>query len=171
VILRPKTAVVLRYRQAIFGAYEIALIRYVADARFLQRISLHCKNRMFLRLDGLNIVNVRSTMLDQHRWFVPYIEIFAAEKLPWAATPAVHSLTAQPDSQEYAALIKARAKARNRSEAAPLTVLGCASVPGDDALLHRPADAAHKAHRIGWTQRAMTRSHSPSSLLRMTGTN
>jgi hypothetical protein len=49
-----------------------------------------CKNWVFLRLDALGIVNVRPTMLDEHRAFRPFIEIFTSRKLPWATTSAVH---------------------------------------------------------------------------------
>ncbi len=69
-----------------------------------------CKNWMFMRLRGLDVVNVRPTMLDEHRWFAPYIEIFAAQRLPWAATSAVHSFAAQPDPEGYAALVEAFAR-------------------------------------------------------------
>ena len=69
-----------------------------------------CKNWLFMRLDALGVVNVRPTMLDEHGWFRPYIEIFTAEKLVWAATPAVHSFPTQPDPQGYAPLIEAFAR-------------------------------------------------------------
>ncbi len=69
-----------------------------------------CKNWMFMHLRGLDVVNVRPTMLDERRWFAPYIEIFAAQRLPWAATSAVHSFAAQPDREGYAALVEAFAR-------------------------------------------------------------
>ncbi|TIU58111.1 MAG: aldehyde-activating protein, partial [Mesorhizobium sp.] len=40
------------------------------------------------------------TMLDDHAWFAPFIETWTAEKLPWAATPAVHSYEALPEEYE-----------------------------------------------------------------------
>ena len=66
-----------------------------------------CKNWVFLRLDALGIVNVRPTMLDEHLWFRPFIEIFASRKLPWAATSAVHSFETLPDPQAFGSLIEA----------------------------------------------------------------
>jgi hypothetical protein len=68
----------------------------------------HCKNWMFTRPQGLDfLVNVRATMLDEHDWYVPFVEVFASEKLPWAATPAVHSFATQPDLEGYAPLVEA----------------------------------------------------------------
>jgi hypothetical protein len=65
-----------------------------------------CKNWVFLRLDALGIVNVRPTMLDEHRWFRPFIEIFTSRKLPWATTSAVHSFETLPDPQAFRSLIE-----------------------------------------------------------------
>ncbi|MBV9287655.1 MAG: GFA family protein [Hyphomicrobiales bacterium] len=65
-----------------------------------------CRNWLFLRLDALGIVNVRPTMLDEHGWFRPFIEIFASRKLPLAATSAVHSFETMPDPQAFGTLIE-----------------------------------------------------------------
>jgi hypothetical protein len=65
-----------------------------------------CMTWMFTRprsMDGF--VNLRPTMLDDHAWFVPYIESFIAEKLPWATTPAMHSFERFPDPGDYGPLI------------------------------------------------------------------
>jgi len=66
-----------------------------------------CKNWVFLRLDGLGIVNVRPTMLDEHRRFRPYIEIFTSRKLPRATTSAVHSFETLPEPEAFGPLIEA----------------------------------------------------------------
>ncbi|HYI01679.1 serine hydrolase domain-containing protein [Hyalangium sp.] len=43
---------------------------------------------MFTRPEGMDaFVNLRPSMLDDRSWFVPYIETYTVEKLPWA-TPA-----------------------------------------------------------------------------------
>lgn len=56
-----------------------------------------CKSWLFTRFDrNVPIVNLRATMLDDHGWFEPFIETCAAEKLPWAATPAKHSFAQFP---------------------------------------------------------------------------
>ena len=65
-----------------------------------------CMTWMFTRPRGMGgFVNLRPTMLDDHAWFVPYIESCTAEKLPWATTPAVHSFTRFPDPADYGSLI------------------------------------------------------------------
>jgi len=57
----------------------------------------HCMSWMFTRPHGLDqLVNVRSTMLEQAPSLVPFIETCTNEKLPWATTPAVHSFGAFP---------------------------------------------------------------------------
>ncbi len=57
-----------------------------------------CKSWMFTRPEGLDdIVNVRATMLDDRAWFRPFVEFWTKEKLPWAATPAVHSYATEPE--------------------------------------------------------------------------
>jgi hypothetical protein len=43
----------------------------------------HCMSWMYTRPEGMDqFVNVRPTMLDQPRWFSPFIETFTNEKLP-----------------------------------------------------------------------------------------
>jgi hypothetical protein len=50
----------------------------------------HCMTWMFTRPDGIDFfVNLRPTLLDDPSWFVPYMETWTSEKLPWATTPAV----------------------------------------------------------------------------------
>ncbi|MGE0237691.1 MAG: GFA family protein [Parvibaculaceae bacterium] len=67
----------------------------------------HCKNWMFTHAHGLDFfVNVRATMLDQHDWYVPFVEVNTAEGLPWARTPAKHSFPTQPDLAGFAPLIE-----------------------------------------------------------------
>jgi|GEM_PF-3783742 len=55
--------------------------------------------------DEYPFVNLRATMLDNPRWFQPYIETWADEKLPWANTGAARSYGTQPDFDEYESLI------------------------------------------------------------------
>lgn len=66
----------------------------------------HCKTWMFTR-PGVapHVVNVRPSVLDDHAWVVPFVETFTAEKVPWAATPAVHSFATFPAMSDYAALM------------------------------------------------------------------
>ena len=69
-----------------------------------------CKSWMFTRIDALSwLVNLRPSMLDDHRWYAPFIELFTREKLPWAATPARHSYETSPEPAEFEPLMKAYA--------------------------------------------------------------
>ena len=71
----------------------------------------HCKNWMFTRPTGMDwLVNVRATMLDEHQWYTPFIEVATAEGLQWAKTSAVHSFATHPEQEKYAPLIEAFAK-------------------------------------------------------------
>lgn len=65
-----------------------------------------CKSWVFTRPPGeLPFVNLRATMLDDARWFEPYVETWTREKLPWASTGAVRSYATEPALEEYAALV------------------------------------------------------------------
>ena len=66
----------------------------------------YCMSWMFTRPQGVDFfVNVRPTMLDKSRWFMPLIETQTQEKLPWATTPARYSFTAFPPPERYRALM------------------------------------------------------------------
>ena len=66
-----------------------------------------CLSWMFTRPEGMNeFVNLRPSMLDDHRWIVPFIEVWTQEKLPWSNTPAVHSYATLPALTDYAKLIE-----------------------------------------------------------------
>jgi hypothetical protein len=66
-----------------------------------------CRSWMFTRLEGLDwFVNLRPTMLDNARWFTPFVETWTSEKLPWVATPAKHSYAALPAMEDFEVLTK-----------------------------------------------------------------
>lgn len=65
----------------------------------------HCKSWVFTRPEGAGFVNLRAMMLDEPRWFQPYVETWTDEKLPWAITGAVRSYGTQPALAEYESLI------------------------------------------------------------------
>ncbi len=70
---------------------------------------------MFTRPEGIDaFVNLRPTMLDDPRWFTPFIETWTREKLHWAVTPAVHSFERLPAMSEYEGLVKAYAAQAGR---------------------------------------------------------
>jgi hypothetical protein len=67
---------------------------------------------LFTRPEGVDwFVNVRPTLLEDPSWFVPFVETYTAEALPWAKTGAVHSYPGLPApeiwprlAEEYALL-------------------------------------------------------------------
>lgn len=71
----------------------------------------YCKSWVFTRPHEVaHFVNVRPTMFDDLSWFVPFIETYTSEKVPWATTPACHSFDQFPALTEYAGLIVEYAK-------------------------------------------------------------
>lgn len=61
---------------------------------------------MFTRIaPDPGFVNVRATMLDDARWFVPFVETWTDEALLWATTPARHRYPGVPPADAYPALI------------------------------------------------------------------
>ena len=67
----------------------------------------HCMSWMFTRPEGLDfLVNLRTTMLDDASWLVPFVETCTLERLPWATTPAVHSFEQFPAADLYPKLLE-----------------------------------------------------------------
>lgn len=67
----------------------------------------HCMSWMFTRPEGIDwFVNVRSTMLDDPAWSMPFMETWTSEGLSWAKTPAVHSYEALPPMEAYEGLLR-----------------------------------------------------------------
>jgi hypothetical protein len=67
----------------------------------------NCKSWMFTRMEpDMGFVNVRATLLDDARWFEPFIETYTSEALPWAKTPAKHSYEKFPAMEDYARLTR-----------------------------------------------------------------
>jgi hypothetical protein len=66
----------------------------------------YCKTWMFTRPEGFDFVNLRPSMLDEHGWFAPFIEVWTSEKLPWAATGAVRSFETEPEFSSYEGLMQ-----------------------------------------------------------------
>ena len=64
-----------------------------------------CMTWMFTRIEGLDFVNVRPSVLDDRIWFAPFIETMTREKLAWACTPARHSYEGFPAMEELPALL------------------------------------------------------------------
>jgi hypothetical protein len=69
-----------------------------------------CMSWMFTRVEGMDwFVNLRPSVLDDHGWFEPFVELWAGEKLPWAATGARHSYAGAPEMAEFQTLMQAYA--------------------------------------------------------------
>ena len=67
----------------------------------------YCMSWVFTRPNAeIPFVNLRSTMLDDASWVVPFIESYVSEKLPWATTPATHSFEKFPEREDYPVLIQ-----------------------------------------------------------------
>jgi hypothetical protein len=70
-----------------------------------------CLSWLFTRAEGMDwFVNLRAPVLDHHGWFEPFVELFTAEKFPWAATGARHSYEGSPEMAEWEKLMAAFAE-------------------------------------------------------------
>lgn len=67
----------------------------------------HCKSWMFTRPNGMEtLVNVRATMLDDHAWFVPFVETATSEGFAWAKTGARHSFPNLPGPEAFGPIVE-----------------------------------------------------------------
>jgi hypothetical protein len=67
-----------------------------------------CLAWLFTRVEGMDwFVNLRASVLDDHSWFEPYVELWTGERLPWAATGAAHSYASAPGMAEFETLMEA----------------------------------------------------------------
>ena len=67
----------------------------------------YCMTWMFTHPAGDDgYVNLRPSTLDDHAWFVPFIEVFTQAKLPWAGTGSAHSYATFPTGADYGALAR-----------------------------------------------------------------
>lgn len=65
-----------------------------------------CKSWVYTALPAeMGFVNVRATLLDDVAWYVPFVETYTSEALPWAKTPAVHSFETFPPMAAYPAIL------------------------------------------------------------------
>jgi hypothetical protein len=71
----------------------------------------HCLSWMFTRPEGADeIVNLRTTMLDEVPSEPPFIETYASAALPWAKTGASHSFPEFPPMERFGELMAAFAQ-------------------------------------------------------------
>ena len=65
-----------------------------------------CKSWMFTQPPDLDwFMNLRTTMLDDHAWAAPYVEIYRKEGFPWAATGAKHTFDGLPGEADWPRLM------------------------------------------------------------------
>lgn len=65
-----------------------------------------CKSWVFTRIAfDVGFVNVRPTMLDDAGWYVPFMETYTSEALPWAKTPAKHHYPQFPEMADFGKLL------------------------------------------------------------------
>lgn len=75
----------------------------------------YCMSWLFTRPEGLeDFVNVRATLMDDARFFSPFLETYTDEKLPWATTPARHSFNRFPPVEQFPALLAEFAEASDK---------------------------------------------------------
>ncbi len=74
----------------------------------------HCKNWLFTRISGGELVNMRPTMLEDASWVRPYIESYAPQKLPGVETGAKFSFDEFPPREKYPELMAGFAAERAR---------------------------------------------------------
>ncbi|MCA1661679.1 MAG: GFA family protein [Novosphingobium sp.] len=66
-----------------------------------------CKSWLFTTHEALrDMVNVRTTMLDQLPAEPPFVEMFTDEALPWVKTGAKHSFAQFPAADEFGPLMQ-----------------------------------------------------------------
>lgn len=66
----------------------------------------HCKSWIFTRIEAdKSFVNIRASMLDDHTGFVPFVELWTSEKIPWATTPAQRSFETMPAMEAFPSLL------------------------------------------------------------------
>lgn len=70
-----------------------------------------CKSWLFTRPHDVGeFVNVRATMMEDAQSFVPFVESYTDEMLPWASTGARFSFEKFPTEDDFPALLTAYAE-------------------------------------------------------------
>ena len=67
-----------------------------------------CKAWMFTRLEAVGpFVNLRAPVLDDHAWFVPFVEMWTRTRLPGVETGAPRSFPEFPAMEDFPGLLAA----------------------------------------------------------------
>lgn len=64
-----------------------------------------CMSWLFTRPAGVDFVNLRPTMMEDTRWFEPFIETMTRDKLPWVSLPVAHSFEGFPEMAQFGPLM------------------------------------------------------------------
>lgn len=65
-----------------------------------------CKSWVFTRVPAMDwLVHLRATMLDDCRWFVPFIELWTDERLPTATTGPLCRFPQEPELEQFPTLM------------------------------------------------------------------
>jgi hypothetical protein len=100
--LYPSTAFRLTSGEPVSGGLQAETKHYFCP---------RCKSWLYTRPDGVgDFVNVRATMMEDARSFMPFIETYTDEMLPWASTRAPHSFEKFPTADDFPRLLAAYAK-------------------------------------------------------------
>lgn len=84
-----------------------AVIGGMHDAQVRHHHCDGCKSWLYTDFEPpMGFVNVRATMLDDARWFTPFIESFTSTALPWARPRGIpHSFAEFPPMERYPELL------------------------------------------------------------------
>ena len=66
----------------------------------------HCLTWLYTCAEGAPLVGLRATMLDDTRWFSPFIEVMISEKLPWMTASAPNLFDTAPSVDDFENLTK-----------------------------------------------------------------
>lgn len=65
-----------------------------------------CKSWLFTRPEGMDdLVNLRASILDDHAWYVPFVETCTDEGYAWAKTGAAHSFPNMPEPSAFGPIV------------------------------------------------------------------
>ena len=95
--LHPSSALEITAGEPVIGGLRGATRHYFCPS---------CMSWLFTRPEGWDdVVNIRSTLLENARSYRPFMETYTREKLAWATTDAPHSFDTFPPPDDFPALL------------------------------------------------------------------
>jgi len=67
----------------------------------------NCKAWVVTKPPGAPFYNLKAATLDDHSWFVPFVDMQLAEGYAWAKTPAQHGFDGFPKADDFRNLVAA----------------------------------------------------------------